>query len=305
MVAGTGRAWRLAGHGVVMGALVGLPSCTGQSKDGTVGASGASGASTAGEASGGGTDAGGTGVDALGSGGSGSSASGASVGASGGLAGSGASGGEAMTLSGGARAGGGDGAPVASCAATTACNADISGRWTVSSSCLPIDGSIDLTPWGLGCAEAPVSGMLFASGTWRAGADGVFEDGTLTEGQIRFELAPSCQDVGPLVLCGDQLSKALERGFGFSVSCEAPDPVDPGVWCVCTGDVRQSGGLGRISRAPFRSGTYSQQDGMLHLTGEEDVSYALCEEPDSLSVTATAEGVVFGPRGSVVLTRQD
>jgi hypothetical protein len=68
--------------------------------------------------------------------------------------------------------------------------------------------------------------------------------------------------------------------------------------------VQQSGGLGHVSSTPFRSGTYTREGGVLQLMGQQDVSYDLCEEAGVLSVTATAGGIIFGPSGSIVLTRE-
>ena len=122
----------------------------------------------------------------------------------------------------------------------TPCGGDITGTWTVTSSCLTVTGGLDLASFGAGCATAPVTGSLGVTGTWTANADGTYTDNTTTSGDEQFTLAPSCLVISSTpVTCKGAGGLLTSLGYS-SVTC-----VDAaGGGCTCSATVQQNGGLG-------------------------------------------------------------
>ena len=102
-----------------------------------------------------------------------------------------------------------------SCSNVVPCGGNAVGTWTVSSSCLNITGSLDLTFAGLNCPPAAVTGSLQVTGTWTANADGTYQDNTTTTGTEKFSLAPSCLMLSGTTTTCDGIAGPLQ-GLGFS-----------------------------------------------------------------------------------------
>ena len=77
-----------------------------------------------------------------------------------------------------------------SCPNVTACSGSVVGTWTVTSSCLTVNGSVSPSWLGLDpttCTSVGISGSLSVSGTFTAKSDGSYVDGTTTTGSPRLD----------------------------------------------------------------------------------------------------------------------
>ena len=169
--------------------------------------------------------------------------SGASSG-TGGKSGSGGSGG-----SGGSPGTGGSGT---SCSNVSACGGDLVGTWTVTSSCLKVTGTLDLSLVGASCPTAPVTGDLQVTGTWTANSDGTYSDDTTTTGTEQFTLASSCLVISSTPVTCDGAAGLIQTLGYASVDCASAASGG----CSCSATVHQTGGLGVVSdRAGRRTAT--------------------------------------------------
>ena len=129
----------------------------------------------------------------------------------------------------------------ASCPNVTACGGNVAGTWTVKSSCLTVNGSVQAAWLGLDpttCTSVGISGSLSVSGTFTANANGTYTDGTTTTGSPVLNLAPGCLTLsGTKVDCGG-IQRTLSGSTCVSSSSGG---------CTCTLDVNQMGGIGVIS----------------------------------------------------------
>src|SRR5204863_6615485 len=75
---------------------------------------------------------------------------------SGSSSGTGGSSGRGGSAAGGSSGSGGAGT---SCQNVTACGGDVTGTWTVMSSCLAVSGNLDISLLNAGCASAPATGL--------------------------------------------------------------------------------------------------------------------------------------------------
>src|SRR5262249_17897747 len=101
----------------------------------------------------------------------------------------GSSGGVGGAGTGGSRSGRGGGGGGASCSNVTACGGSVVGTWTVSSSCLRLGGTLDISNAGLdpsSCKNVTITGTLNVTGTWTANANGTYTDGTSTSGDAQI-----------------------------------------------------------------------------------------------------------------------
>ncbi len=289
---------------VGLAALV-LGSCSSYETD-TLATAAENGGATAPE-SGGGEDASNDGVDPTASAGAGGSSGGGAAGEvgvagenSGGEADSGGAGGDvSSSVDAGMPTG-----PDAVCEPITACGGEPTGEWEVASACLPIDGTIDLLPLGLGCANADVSGELMVSGAWSLSSDGSVRDETFTQGEVKLVLQPSCFDVGALVTCGDNLTGPFETWLGLSeVACEEVTNKLGRVNCICYGVVDQQGTMGQLTLEPSGAGNYQTSEGTLTVSDVGQASYSYCVEGSALLVTPTSQEPLNTTSGSIVLLK--
>lgn len=256
-----------------------------------------------------------SGSSSSGSGGSpGSGSGGASGGSStskGGSNGSGGASGGATTSKGGATGtggsssgtGGAGGSGGGSCAAVTACGGDVTGTWTVKSSCLKTSGKADISYLGLSCSEAVITGTLNVTGTVTLGADGKYKDETAATGSDSWVLGPACLELsGTKVNCdgiGTVFAGTLAT-YGYeSFSC-VEDSGSGG--CLCEGKVKQTGGIGLLFNNEEALGPYKTADKILTLA--DTLAYSYCVNGTELTVTPKPSAVTSTPFvGTVVLQK--
>jgi len=179
----------------------------------------------------------------------------------------------------------------AACGDPSACGGDLTGTWAVVSSCLKVDGQLDMRALGLDCRTAAVTGRHEVTGTWSAHADGSYADNTTTTGQDQIQVNGDC-----LVLSGVQITcEAFGQVLGalgyLSTVCTAA----PRGGCICSARIQQSGGLGLVSPDPATSGTVSPSGNVFELDAEAQYSY--CVSRDRL--TATPKTVNTATSGAI------
>jgi non-reducing end alpha-L-arabinofuranosidase len=229
----------------------------------------------------------------------GKSAGSSSSSSSGGTGGSGVSGSSSKAgASGGSAPGGqsGSGGTTASCSNEAPCGGEVLGTWNVTSSCLTVEGQLDLSSFlGANCPSPQVVGSLKVSGTWSAKSDGTFADKTTTSGNEQFSLATTCLSFSGTTLDCDQVSIPLQ-GVGYSaVSCKNA----AGGGCSCSGTVEQPGGLGMLSTDPPTSGKFATSGNVITIDGSN--AYAYCVSGSKMTWTPQTQN----PKttGSVVFTK--
>jgi hypothetical protein len=222
--------------------------------------------------------------------------------ASGGLATGGVGGGGGTVVTGGTRASGGSGGSGGAggdlCSNVAPCGGDVSGTWTVSSSCLNVSGELDLSMVGIGCSSAPVTGSLRVTGTWTGKANGTYLDNTTTSGNEQITLPASCLLVsGTTTTCPAIGSVLVSLGYD-SVSCKAAAAGG----CLCSAVVAQAGGVGVPSFDPQTSGHYVTTGNSI--TTDDTAKYAYCAAGSTMvwsfqgpSPTTTGT-IVFGKTGA-------
>lgn len=251
--------------------------------------------------SGGGLATSGSGSVAIsGSGGSLATSSGGAGGKVGGGGKAGGGGAGAGTGSGG-KASGGHGGTGGSCASAPACGGDVTGMWTVASSCLDVSGVVDVSLLGLGCSTAPVTGSRSVAGTFIANADGTYFDQTTTSGEDHVEIAPACLQISGVVVMCERIAPIFQS-YGYdSVTCA---PAADGR-CFCDATFAQAAGLGVPSLEPLANGTFTTSRRTLTLDDglNQATSYQYCASEGQLTLRPlpTITGTV---RGAIVLTDQ-
>lgn len=196
--------------------------------------------------------------------------------------------------------GGSDGTGEA-CSSAPACGGDITGTWTVISSCLDVTGVMDVRPIGLGCDSALITGSRAVAGTFTANADGTYLDRTTTSGEDQIELAAACLNIsGTIVMC-ERVAPAV-AAYGYdSVTCT---PASDGT-CVCDAAFARAAGLGTLSFDPLANGSFTTSGSILTLDDEVNVptSYQYCASASELTLLPLPSftGTL---RGAVVLASQ-
>lgn len=199
----------------------------------------------------------------------------------------------------GGAAGGGE--TKASCTNITACGGDAVGTWTVADSCLAISGVADIASFGLGCTEAPLTGMLSVTGTWTAMADGTYVDGTTTSGTATLEVAPACLNVSGTVTQCSRLGRAL-RGVGFATMDCVDNPATSG--CTCTATAAQTGGLAFLSPDMRTEGRYTIEGGnVIAMSDPIETKYDYCVAANTMNLSVKTVSKAGTVTGSVLLTK--
>jgi hypothetical protein len=216
-------------------------------------------------------------------------------------------GGSGASTGGASGTGGGSGtlqvAPVeADCEAVEPCGGEVVGTWVVAGSCLPVSGMANMSGFGLGCTEAPITGALEVTGTWVANADGTFKDQTHTTGDSQLELPASCLTVSGTTTTCDRLGGALQALGYASVTCT--DAASAG-GCTCAATVDQAGGLAIPAFGAPSSGTYTVANDVLTASGSGDSanSYAYCVSGNQMVMTPQATGTTGALTGTIVLVK--
>src|SRR6185369_14828994 len=107
----------------------------------------------------------------------------------------------------------------ATCVNTSPCGGDVLGSWHVTSTCLAVSDTLDLSPVGAPGCLAPVSGALSVSGTFTANADGTYSDDTITTGEEHFTLGPACLVISSTPVTCEGVSGIIQTLGYASVSC--------------------------------------------------------------------------------------
>jgi hypothetical protein len=216
-------------------------------------------------------------------------------------------GGSGASTGGASGTGGGNGtievAPVAAaCEAVAPCGGEVVGTWVVAGSCLPVSGMANMSGFGLGCTEAPITGTLQVTGTWVANADRTFTDQTRTTGDSQLELPPSCLTVSGTTTTCDRLGGALQALGYVSVTCtDAADSAG----CTCAATVDQMGGLAILNFGAASSGTYTIANDVLTASGGsgDANAYAYCVSGNQMVMTPQATGTTGALTGTIVLVK--
>src|SRR5450432_2773628 len=184
------------------------------------------------------------------------------------------------------------------CSNAGTCGGSVLGSWRVSSSCLKVSGTLDLTYVDPTCPAPAITGSHQVTGTWTANADGSFSDNTVLTGDEQFALDASCLIISSTPTSCDGVAGQI-KGLGYSeVTCTAA--ANNG--CNCTSKINQAGGLGALALEPATSGRYlNAGSGTLTLQGVSDTSYSYCSSGSTLTLTPPSMGPTI--TGSVVLTK--
>jgi hypothetical protein len=192
-------------------------------------------------------------------------------------------------------------APVeAACTAVEPCGGQVVGNWVVAGSCLPVSGMANMSGFGLGCTQAPITGALQVTGTWAANADGTFTDGTTTKGDSKLELPASCLTVSGTTTTCDRLGGALQALGYAEVTCT---DAASGGGCSCAASVDQAGGLAIVSFGAAAKGTYTTADNMLTTAAGSSNAYAYCVSGNQLVMTPQVTGTTGALTGTIVLVK--
>ena len=200
--------------------------------------------------------------------------------------GQGGSGGTGAT--GGSSAGG-------SCQNVSACGGDSVGTWTVKSSCLTVNGNLNLGDFGAGCAFEPVTGTLEVTGTLTINSDRTYADDTTTTGHVEFPLDKSCLVISSTPVNCD-MAAGLISAMGYSnLTCTTR--ADGG--CMCSGTVNHKGTGGLISTDPSTQGNWAISGNEISMDGTNKYSY--CASAGQL--TWTPQSVSPPIAGTIVFER--
>jgi len=179
----------------------------------------------------------------------------------------------------------------AACVDPSACGGDLIGTWAVVSSCLNVDGQLDLSLLGLDCRTAAVTGRHQVTGTWSAHADGSYADNTTTTGQDQIQVNGDCLVLSGVQITCESFGQVLAALGYLSTACTAA----PRGGCLCSARIQQSGGLGLVSPDPATSGTFSPSGNVVEL--DAGAQYSYCVSRDRLTATpktvsATTSGAI-------------
>ena len=198
---------------------------------------------------------------------------------------------------------GGTGGEVASCDRNvTPCGGDVVGTWNVTSSCLNVSGTMDLSMLGLGCSSGQITkGFLEVSGAWTAYADGTYADDTRVSGREELELPDDCLYIsGTTTTCS--LISIVLYGVGYDQAACVDNSATGG--CTCSAAVNQNGGLGVAPiYDPRAAGYYGAVENTITITPKEQ-EYSYCVAGTTLAVTPRSTDTTGTLTGIVVLEKQ-
>jgi len=211
------------------------------------------------------------------------------------------SGGASGSGTGGSSGSGGGGA---SCSNVTACGGSVVGTWTVSSPCLKLSGTVDISMAGLdpsSCKNVTITGSMNVSGTWTASANGTYTDDTTTTGDAQVQLPAGCLMIsGTTTTC-----KGISGPIGGVGLTNASCTDAAGGGCTCTGTIQHMGGIGWMTSDPQTSGVYSTANNTL--TADSTTKYSYCVAGNTMTWTPqptspTAMGTIVFQKGSTTGT---
>ncbi len=195
-------------------------------------------------------------------------------------------------------------APEAVCEPVTVCGGDVVGTWTATGSCLTVDGSVDMSGFGLGCTEAATTGELEVSGSWTFSADGMVTDETVTTGNQTIDLQPECLMVSGTVTACDRVGGAMTT-IGFTADTVCTDDAATG-GCSCPAAANQMGGAASLAMRSIKAGTYTTADNVLSVKDNRNNlnEYGYCVQGDYMVVSLKSLPKAGPVAGQVVFKRQ-
>jgi hypothetical protein len=166
---------------------------------------------------------------------------------------------------------------------------------------LDVSGVVDVSPLGLGCSSAPVTGSRSVAGTFIANGDGTYFDQTTTSGEDQIALAPACLQISGTVVRCEQIAPVFQS-YGYdSVTCA---PAADGR-CLCDAAFEQTSGLGVPLLEPLANGSFTTSGRILTLDDglnqPTDYQYCASEGQLTLRPLATLTGTLGG---TIVLAEQ-
>ncbi len=164
------------------------------------------------------------------------------------------------------------------CSNVNACGGDVTGTWSVTSSCLDLSGELNLYLTSLACASAPATGTLRTSGSLIFREDGSYSDNTVTVGSVRFELADDCLSISGVAVECDRITPVFKAIGWESGRCR----LDFQDRCQCELSTTQAGGMGMILPYVSSDGQYSTTGSVLTA---DNAAYQYCRAGDTLSMT--------------------
>jgi hypothetical protein len=193
--------------------------------------------------------------------------------------------------------------PEAVCEAVTACGGDVVGTWTATSSCLKVEGNVDMSGFGLGCTESPTSGELAVTGSWTFTADGMVTDETMTTGGQTIELQAACLTVSGTVTACDRVGGAMTT-IGFKSATCTDDAATGG--CTCPAEAAQTGGAGSLAMRSIKAGTYTVADNVLSIKDNRNNlnEYSYCIQGGNMVATLKSLPKAGPVAGQIVFQRQ-
>ena len=199
----------------------------------------------------------------------------------------------------------GTGGGETTCTDVTPCGGEVSGTWTVTSSCLTVGGDLDMTQFGLNCSSTPVSGSLQVTGTLTLGSDLQYQDNTHTAGSVQLDLPPECLFLSGTMTTCERMGIVLGSMGYAEISCTPIDPnapADDPSGCNCPATIDQTGGIGLAPMFPSASGPYTTDGTTLSLSGgAEEFSY--CVTGATLTLTPLAGSTTGALTGTVDLSQ--
>jgi hypothetical protein len=160
---------------------------------------------------------------------------------------------------------------------------------------------VDVSGFGLGCNEAPVTGNLRVTGTWTAMADGTYTDNTVTSGEQVFAMPASCLNVSGTTTQCDRVSRPFRSTLGFTAVTCLDDTATGG--CTCTATVEQMGGMGVISLEKPMSGTYTAAGNAITTSAEIETKYDYCVAGNTMTMSVTTLPKPGKVSGTLVLQK--
>lgn len=193
--------------------------------------------------------------------------------------------------------------PDAVCEAVAACGGDVVGTWAAKSSCLTVDGDVNMTGFGLGCSESPTTGELAVSGNWTFTADGMVTDETTTTGSANVGLLAECLTISGTVTACDRVGSAITTMGYLSATC-ADDAATGGCSCPATAD--QMGGAASVAMRPIQEGTYTLAENVISIQDNRNNlnEYSYCVQGDIMIASLKSIPKAGPVTGQIVFQRQ-
>jgi hypothetical protein len=210
------------------------------------------------------------------------------------------------TVGSGGAAGGGGGLSsggVGGCSDVVPCGGDVVGVWTVTSSCLTVSGSLDLSNLGIGCMAATVTGTRKVSGTWTGTVDGKYSDKTRTTGTEQLAFPASCLQISGTIVPCESIGQVIASVFGYAeLSCGS---AAIGGGCTCSAIIDQNAGVGMLAVEPPSNGKYTTSGNSLTVQSDTDMKYSYCASGNQMtwtpqSTSPTISGTIVFQNGGAI-----